>query len=353
MRQFFFLLFASSTVIWTSCRSGQSEGVATGSTDSMAVIQPVIISDSVRFDTDDPAIWINTSDTAQSLVLGTDKNEDGAVYVFDLEGKVQESKVVRGLKRPNNIDVAYGLNLGGHKTDIAVVTEREANKIRVFSLPEMKAIDNGGISVFDGETERAPMGIALYTRPTDQAIFAIVSRKSGPEEGYLWTYQLRGDDQGTVKGLVVRKFGKYSGKKEIESIAVDDDLGYVYYSDEQVGVRKYYAHPDSSNQELALFANTGFTEDNEGISIYKTDATTGYILVSDQGADKFHIYKREGTADNPHQHQLVKTVKVAAHKSDGSEVTNIPFLPKFKRGVFVVMSEGKVFHYYRWEDIMP
>ncbi len=46
-----------------------------------------------------------------------------------------------------------------------------------------------------------------------------------------------------VKGTLVRKFGLFSGKKEIESIAVDDALGYVYYSDEGYGVRKYYADP--------------------------------------------------------------------------------------------------------------
>ena len=154
-----------------------------------------------------------------------------------------------------------------------------------------------------------------------------------------------------MKGTLVRKFGKYSGKKEIESIAVDNEMGFVYYSDEQVGVRKYQADPDSSSKELALIPNTGFTEDNEGISIYKTGDNTGFILVSDQGADQFHIFRREGDPANPHAHTLVKTVTVAAHKSDGSDVTNTP-LPQFPKGLFAVMSEGKVFHYYRWEDII-
>jgi len=154
-----------------------------------------------------------------------------------------------------------------------------------------------------------------------------------------------------VKAKLVRKFGIYGGKKEIESIAVDDELGYVYYSDEGVGVRKYYAEPNKGNEQLALFATTGFTEDHEGISIYQLSKTTGYILVSDQGANKFHIFTREGTAKNPHEHPSLKIVKVKANQSDGSEVIALPFNSTFKKGLFVTMSDDRTFHLYRWEDI--
>ncbi|KAA0988681.1 phytase [Dyadobacter aurulentus] len=340
-------LFAILTL--TACnRQSSEQSAATDST----IVQPVVITDSVVHDTDDPAIWINPQDASKSLIIGTDKDEDGGLYVFDLAGKIQQEKVVKNLKRPNNVDIAYGLMLSGKPTDIAVATERAANKIRIFSLPDMKAIDLGGIEVFKGDSMQAPMGISLYTRPSDKAIFAIVGRKNGPKEGYLWQYRLQDDGKGNVKADLVRKFGKYSGKKEIESIAVDNEMGYVYYSDEQVGVRKYHADPDSSSKELTLITNTGFTEDNEGISIYKTGPKTGYLLVSDQGADQFYIFKREGTAADPHAHTLVKTVKVAAHKSDGSDVTSLALSPEFPKGLFVVMSEGKVFHYYKWEDII-
>lgn len=350
--------FSFSTILFvlalTACNQQNSDKQTdskTAATDS-AVIRPVIITDSVVHDTDDPAIWLNHADPSGSLIIGTDKDQDGALYVFDMKGKVLNDKVVRNLKRPNNVDIAYGLSLGGKTVDIAVVTEREANQIRIFSLPDMKAVDHGGMEVFKGDSLQAPMGISLYTRPSDKAIFAIVGRKTGPADGYLWQYRLEDDGTGNVKGTLVRKFGKYSGKKEIESIAVDNELGFVYYSDEQVGVRKYHADPDSADRQLALIPNNGFAEDNEGISIYKTGPKTGFILISDQGADQFHIFRREGEANDPNTHPLVRIVKVAAHQSDGSEVTSTPVLPQFPKGLFVVMSEGKVFHYYRWEDII-
>ncbi|MGB5878831.1 MAG: phytase, partial [Thermoanaerobaculia bacterium] len=264
-------------------------------------LKPDVITEPTKHDTDDPAIWIHPTDPSQSLIVGTDKNpEDGALYVFDLDGKILPEKTVRPLLRVNNVDVEYGLLLGGEMVDLAVATERVANKIRVYSLPDMKEIDNGGIDVFTDEEERRPMGISLYKRQSDGTIYAIVGRKSGPAEGYLFQYKLEDDGNGNVIGVLVRQFGAYSGLNEIESIAVDDPLGYVYYSDEGSGIRKYHADPDApgAETELAIFGTVfgpeGFTRDNEGISIYQINDGTGYILVSDQHANKFRIYTREG-----------------------------------------------------------
>lgn len=314
------------------------------------VVKPVVVTEKVVFDTDDPAIWINPADPAASLVVGTDKETNGGIYAFDLDGKIVR-KVV-GLQRPNNIDIAYGFSLGGKPTDIAVVTERETHKLRFFSLPDLRPLDAGtGIDVFAGEKDRDAMGVAFYTRPSDKAIFVIAGRKTGPAEGYLWQYQLV-DDNGKVALKKVRQFGGYSGRKEIESIAVDNELGFVYYSDEQYGVHKYLADPAANNNnELALFGTTGFKSDHEGISIYKTGASTGYILVSNQQSNSFMIYSREGSKGNPHQHDLIAEVPVLANESDGSEVTSLPLNAKFPKGLFVAMSNGRVFHYYDWRSI--
>jgi 3-phytase len=266
-----------------------------------------------------------------------------------LNGKIDPSRTITGMSRVNNIDIAYGLSTSKGKIDIAVATERGKNTIRVVSLPTIDFIDNGGIPVFEGEKERSPMGIALYKNPNTQLIYAIVGRKSGPSEGYLYQYLLK-ENNGVIIGELVRKFGKYSGKKEIESIAVDDELGYIYYSDEQVGIRKYYADPSKGNEELALFGQNEFKEDNEGISIYKFNDGTGYILVSDQSANKFNIYPREGLKDNPNTHPRITSIDVSTDQSDGSDVTSTS-LPGFKGGIFVAMSTNKTFQYYRWSDI--
>lgn len=346
------LLAAATTACITGCRQ-KTEPVSANPADT-AAIKPVLATEKVVHDSDDPAIWINPADSSQSLIIGTDKGGDtgeGGLFAFNLQGKIVRS--VRPLKRPNNVDVAYGLIVQGKPVDIAVCTERYTNSIRVFSLPGLEAIDNGGIRVFEGEADslRDPMGVALYTNPADKKIYAIVGRKTGPTDGtYLWQYRLEADSKGIVKGVLVRKFGYYSGKKEIESIAVDNELGYVYHSDEMHGIHKSYAHPDSSNIELALFGSTGFTDDIEGISIYKTGNQTGYIIVSDQQANKFRFFPREGANGN-HNHPEIGSVNTSTVESDGSDVTNVS-LPGFPEGLFVAMSDDGTFQLYRWEDIV-
>ena len=315
-----------------------------------SVLQPLVVTDTVFGDTDDPAIWINHSDLDSSLILGTDKHKSkGGVYVFNLNGKIDTNRSRLQLKRVNNVDIAYGFNFNKTKVDIAVATERDEQTIRVFALPTMEIIDHGGIKVFEDDSLNLPMGIALYKRERDGNVFAIVGRKEGPLSGYLYQYLLY-DSANAVKAKLVRKFGTYSGKKEIESIAVDHQLGYVYYSDEQVGIRKYHADPDSADVQLAIFGSNEFKEDNEGISIFSTSDKEGYILVSDQSANKFNVYARQGSSTNPHEHQLIKRIPFSTNNSDGSDVTSVE-LPGFKGGLFVAMSDNKTFQFYSWQQI--
>jgi 3-phytase len=316
-------------------------------------IIPDRVTETTPHDTDDPAIWVHPTNPGKSLIFGTDKNRDGGLYAFDLKGRIVADKCILHLKRPNNVDIEYGLTLAGRSVDIAAVTERFTGKLRVFSLPDMTPLDNGGFALFGGEKGdglRAPMGIGLFKRPKDGAVFAIVSRKNGPSDHYLWQYRLY-DHGGKLAAEKVREFGAFSGKNEIEAIAVDDALGYVYYSDEGTGIRKYYADPEKRNQELALFGETGFTQDHEGIAIYSTGKGTGYILVSDQAANTFHLFLRQGSPDNPHHHPCLGVLRLSTEQSDGCEATSLPLGDAFPFGLFVAMSTDRTFQYYNWNSI--
>lgn len=315
-----------------------------------APVKPRVVTQPLPHDTDDPAIWINRADLGKSLVLGTDKDTAGGLYAFNLSGKIVGQTAP--LKRPNNVDIVTGMMLGGIPTDVAVITEREEQRLRVFRLPDLTPLDDGGLIVFDGDKTRGPMGVALYHRPADGVVFAIVGGKSGPADGYLWQYRLEDNGAGKVKMTKVRAFGRYSGKKEIESIAVDAEAGFVYYSDEQFGVHKYRADPDApdAGAELAVFGTTGFASDLEGISIYPQAGGAGYILVSNQQADTFRIFPRAGSAGKPHEHPLLASVRLSTRESDGSDVT-AEELPGFPGGLFVAMSTDRTFQFYAWADI--
>ncbi|WP_026712428.1 phytase [Flavobacterium daejeonense] len=313
-------------------------------------LKPVTVTQALPHDTDDPSIWINPNDATKSIIVGTDKDSDGGLYAFDLQGKILKKSIP--LQRPNNVDIAYGLIINGKKVDVAVTTERETNSIRIFSLPDLEPIDNGGIPVFEGEELRAPMGIALYTRSSDKKIFAVVGRKEGTSGSYLWQYELTDAGNGKAGATVVRKFGNYSGKKEIEAIVVDNESGTVYYCDEQFGIRKYVADPETKNDnELALFGQKDFKADNEGIAIYKKSATEGYILVSNQQANTFMVYPREGSKGNPNEYPLLAEIPTSTIECDGADVTSVNLGGNYKNGLFVAMSNGRTFHYYSWDSI--
>ncbi|MEL6824107.1 MAG: phytase, partial [Calditrichota bacterium] len=324
-------------------------------------LQPVVSTEPVNADSDDPAVWIHPTDPAQSLILGTDKGDDdegidGGLFMFDMSGKMIKKEIVSFNVRPNNVDVEYGLQLGDETVDVAIMTIRGTRQIRVYRMPELEPIDDGGLDVFVGEEDdmRRVMGVSTYKRSSDNAIFVILSRKEGPSGDYLWQYQLKDAGDGTVKIEKVRSFGLWSGAPgEIEAIVVDDALGYVYYSDELLGIRKYHADPDHPNaaEELAIFGIDNFVSDREGLSIYAVDEKTGYLLVSDQQSNRFHVYKREGEPGDPHQHNRVKIFKSSTESSDGSETVSVPLGKNFPQGLFIAMSEDKTFKMYSWSDI--
>jgi len=312
------------------------------------LVKPDVVTDKVNYDTDDPAIWFNEEAPEQSLVYGTDKENEGSVFAFDLEGKIVAQ--ISGLNYPNNVDIAQDCyTLSGVKIDILVTVERPLNRVRIFSIPELVPIDNDGITVFEGEPEgafRLPMGVALYQNQTDSSVYLFVSRKSGPTDGtYIWQYEINIDSNRRASLELVRKFGRFSGgDSEIEALMVDQELGYVYYSDEAYGVRKYFAQPEKGNKEIGSFGQSDFTEDREGIALWATKAGQGYVFVSNQAANTINVYNRR---DNSY----VGYLPLSAQETDGIEVINRSLNSTFPNGMLVIMSDDKTFQYYSLDKL--
>lgn len=310
-------------------------------------IAPDVITEKTPNDTDDPAIWVNQDDLGASIVFGTDKETNGGVYAFDLTGNIIQEKSIMNVKRPNNVDIEYGFPLNDStEVDIMSFTEREQQRIRLFSVPDMRPLDQGGIPVFEdaiGLGQNLPMGIAIYKSPKDSTFYLIVGRKTGPKEGYLYQYRLDADSAG-VKTALVRKFGRFSGQKEIEAIAVDDENGFVYYSDEGVCIRKYYAEPNMGDEEISCFGGDYFSEDIEGIAIATYSSGEGYIIVSNQQKGEFNIFSRD-------ENIFLKAINLSTVETDGCEVTTVPLNDTFKNGLFVAMNDTKEFFFYDLEKL--
>lgn len=327
---------------------GLSAVVGFGAGPALRLANPVA-TEPVQGDADDPALWLHPTERTRSLIIATDKSEgpDGALYVFNLEGKTLQR--FSGLNRPNNVDVEQGVRLAGTSLDLAVATERRARRLRIFAVqPRSPYLTDvtGKTAVFEGQSgaESEPMGIALYRRSRDGAAFAIVSPKSGPRQGYLAQYRLVPGAGGKVDVRFVRSFGAFSGEGEIEAVAVDDELGFVYYADEQYGIRKYAADPDGPNasRELGVFGRQGYSGDREGIAVVRTGPKTGYILSCEQlpGGSRYHVFPREGRPGKPHEHPELCVLEGEADATDGIEAASGSFGRRLPHGLLIAMNSG-------------
>jgi 3-phytase len=317
-------------------------------------VNPKVSTSSVAGDADDPAIWIHPSDPAKSVVIGTDKGDNGGLHVWDMNG--QQLQFVP-LGPANNVDVRYGMQVGGQLIDIAVTNIRNNPKrMKVFKInPSDGTLTDitTGAGILTPELDD-PYGICLYQRPSDGAMFVIESTQSGAKSN-LHQYRLQDDGTGKVKGTYVRAFGNGTIEEYVEGLVADDELGFVYASDEPNAIRKYYADPDrgDNNQIVAFATGDGINGDREGLALYKCSGGTGYLLASSQGNTTVKVYRREGDTGNPHQHTLVTTIKTnGSSETDGLDVTNRPTSSNFLKGFLVTHnSPNKQFNLYAWEDI--
>jgi 3-phytase len=309
----------------------------------------------VRGDADDCAIWVSPDDPARALVIGTDKSAKAApgLYVWDLDGRERQFLPV---PRPNNVDLRAGVRLAGARVDLVVCNARGTREMRVFRVDRERATladvtTPGGIRTPElGD----PYGLCLYVRPRDGALFAIASTQEG-DTGYLHQYRLEDDGRGGVRGRHVRRFGgDIAGY--VEGLVADDELGWVYASDEDHAVRKYHADPDSSGAPLAAFAPADeVVGDREGLAIYDCGGGRGWLVLSSQGDGSIKVYRREGELGEPHRHPLVATFATRGAKdTDGLDVSNRVRSPRFPAGLLVKHdSRGRNFLLYSWADALP
>ncbi|NDJ13060.1 MAG: phytase [Acidobacteriia bacterium] len=296
-------------------------------------IKPIVETAPMPVDVDDPSIWVNPADAGKSLIVGTIKRPkpEGGVGIYNLRGELLDR--IRDIDRPNNVDI-----LG----DICVLTERYAHQLRVYRVGAEKPWLTllGTVPVFAGQTGDSsdPMGIALYRRQRDLALFAIVSRRMGPSGAYLWQYRLdvTGD---RVTGSKVREFGVFSGSGQIEAVAVDSERELVYYADEDCCVRASEADPDKrgASQEVARIATTGFRANREGIAV-----AGPWIIVTDQlpNASEYHVYDRTDRRE-------MAVWRGQSDTTDGIDAVSRPMGPGFPNGFLVAMNSARhTFHLY-------
>jgi 3-phytase len=279
---------------------------------------------------DDPAIWIHPTDPSQSTIIGTDKK--GGLVVYDLAGK-QLQYVADGT--PNNVDIRAGFQLGGQTVALVTTSKDNDDTIGIYRIdPATRRLENVAARVI---STGATYGSCMYHSAKTNAFYYFVTGKDSVVE----QWELFATASGQVDAKMMRSF---SVGTQIEACVADDQLGYLYIGEEDVGIWKYAAEPDVGDSRVLVDktgANGYLTADVEGLTIAYNRSGSGYLLASSQGENAYTIYQRAGN------NAYVRTFKVVAGNSidgtedtDGIDVTTANLGPAFPNGVFIAQ-DGK------------
>jgi 3-phytase len=335
-----------------------------------SVIMPVVETVPTRNGSDsadDPAIWIHPTDPSKSVIIGADKAEGvsgdkGGLTVYDLNGTeiqfVQDGKT-------NNVDLRYHFPFNGKTVDLVTATNQYHDSLSIFIMnpvtrllePVAARIIQAGMDVY---------GTCMYRSPTTGKYYQFVTSESG----VVQQWHLFDNRQGKVDAVKVDQFtARFEEVGSLpEGCVADDFYGHLYISGTS-GLWKYNAEPGTVRpiRKVDSRESGRLGGDLEGVAIYHLDATTGYILVSDQNRSAFAVYQREGNND------FITTFKIRANDNldidevsgtDGIDVTNVALGAAFPHGVFVAHDTNNTatsnpnstryksnYKLVRWDDI--
>ncbi len=323
---------------------------AASSSAQTVVVEPVVSTEPTAGNADDPAIWIHPTDPSKSVIIGTDK--DAGIYVYNMDGK--EIQHIEQGTRTNNVDVRTGIAWAGQHIDIVAANLREVGKLAVFKVNPNYSGGDVLIQLADKNSANNNIqddsyGFTLYKGPSNAALYAFDRPKSG---GSVRQYSVT--DDGTSDGVTVTPVRDLNYEGGVaEGFVADDELGFVYITEESKGIHKFLAGPGASADRILLFAEgDGISSDREGLGLYACSDGKGYLVLSSQGNSTFKVYERQ---DN---NRFLKTIdpKDDSGKNglgtDGLDVISSAAPPNFPSGILVGHDEsGSRYHLYDWAQV--
>ncbi|MDQ1041186.1 3-phytase [Streptomyces sp. V3I8] len=344
---------------------------------------------------DDPAIWRNAARPGRSLVIATVK--EGGLRVFDLNAhQVQSIPAPRPRTnddapgRFNNVDLVSGLTLPTGRADVAVVSDRGNDRLRIYRIdpsrpggPLTDITSPSAAPVFSADQseineQRTAYGIATWKDRATGRSYALVSRRN---ETRIALLELRPAADGTVGYRKIRTLdlpgtfrlpngaswapcGEPGEFPQVEGMVVDPANGMLYAGQEDVGIWrlradltaastlvdkvKEYGVPgvyDESTEECTFGTDPGYggerlAADVEGLTLLEGSDGDGYLFASSQGDDTFALYSRETEDGNAYEGGFrvvaADTVLDGSEECDGAAVLDAPLGRLYPRGLLVL-----------------
>jgi len=218
---------------------------------------------------DDPAIWRNPADPAQSLIVATDKKS--GLLVYDLAGRTRFTDASGML---NNVDLA---TLADGRV-IVVASDRNdpANaRLRLWRLDTERAALEPLGTVPGGTGE----GYGLCLHREGDALLAYSVLKEGA------IHEIRLDLAGAPTATRLRTLTLAT---QTEGCVVDPADGTLYVGEEDAGIWRFA--PGSSEGELiAAVDNRHLVADVEGLALLREEDRT-LLVASSQGDNAFAVF---------------------------------------------------------------
>lgn len=286
---------------------------------------------SVQDDGNDVAFWIHPSDPAKSLVLVTAGT--GGLEAFSVDG-TKAAQYTAG--EFDYVDVSYGAGVGADTGAIVVAYDRKQRGLWALTIdPATLAIQAASEAAFP--TGGEVTGLCTYRSPVTGDHYAFAAANGQLEQ---WKLYITG---GKVRGTLVRSIPIGDGAGYC---AADTETESVYVTEESVGIWKLAAEPEfePNRTPVDLVAPFGaIKEEVKGVSIYRRDSSTAYLLATDVADESYTVYE---LAD----HKLIGRFKIAGDtkvadldavgESEGLATTAFDFGGKYAGGMLAVFDES-------------
>ncbi len=301
---------------------------------------------------DDPAIWADPSNPANSLIIGTDKK--AGLNLYDMQGRVLQH-LPDG--KMNNIDLREGFMLGGRPVVLVTASDRTNKAVAIYRLDiEARRL----IDVADGVQPTGqgdPYGQCMYRSPRSGKTYVFINDSNGEKR----QWELVDAGNGKVRAVRV---GDFAFTSQVEGCLADDATGQLYVAEEDVGLWRLSAEPDGGSAMTMIARiseNPALRDDMEGVGLYDLGDGRGYLVASSQGNDSYAVFRREGD-----QAYLGSFIVVAdgqrgidgVSETDGLEVTSRNLGPGFEHGALIAQDgrnvlpgENQNFKYVPWASI--
>jgi 3-phytase (myo-inositol-hexaphosphate 3-phosphohydrolase) len=320
-----------------------------------ATITAVAESEAVEADPDDPAIWVNADDPAQSRIIGTDKQV--GLVVFDLAGTAVQ-RLSDG--RLNNIDLRQHVSLGGEELTLAAATRRDDDTIVFYTIDAEGTLAPAEPFAFPGAPREIGddiYGLGLYHDARSGRLYVVVNFKTG--DVFQW------EVTSTDDRLALELRREWSVPSQPEGIVADDALGSIYVGEEDGGIWRFPADPEAEPIGTMIDAVGSAclpVDDVEGMAVGPSGGPEdGYLVVSAQGVNRYVLYPRRPDAEG--RQPCLGGVEVGTgptdpvSETDGLDVATGVVTQEFPRGVMVVQDDrnegfSRNFKFVSWADVL-